>query len=412
MKKVYFKTFGCRTNKFDTEAMQTALKTHQNTNNIEEAAVIVVNSCTVTNGADSDVRNFIRKIKRNFPDKKIIFTGCGYEKNWQNLSQQNLIDKAFNPSFKTQIDAILTDEKLQEKSPKEFISGEFGLKKSFVKIQEGCDFDCSYCIIPSVRGRARSFARKDIVNQVQSLCAKGLSEIVLTGTNIGSYGKKTGDNLADLISELSQIEKLKRIRLGSIEPSQVNTKLIKSIKNGKGDRYLHVAIQHVDDYLLKLMKRKNRFEKDLELFLELSQNGFSIGTDFIVGFPYENDEIWQKSIEKINSLPLTHIHTFIYSKRENTVAANLKELVKGDIAKERQKELIEIINQKNLTFRQAIKEPLLVLIEKQTKQENTFVSNGYCQFYNKIEISSKTPLNNWELIKDIKINKEKSMAFL
>ncbi|WP_300674798.1 radical SAM protein, partial [Helicobacter sp. UBA3407] len=246
--KVYFKTFGCRTNLFDTQVMINALQDFTQTPYEEESDFVIVNSCAVTNGAESGARNYIHRLQNE--GKRIYFTGCGVQTQGQNLLDKGLVFGVFGHSHKENINAILKQKQsffLEDdlKSLDNKILGDFvGKSRAFIKIQEGCDFACSYCIIPSVRGKARSFPQEKIISQVEKLTQKGFDEFILTGTNIGSWGKEFGKDIANLIESLCAIPSLKRLRIGSLEPSQINTHFLEILQNPKIERHLHIALQH------------------------------------------------------------------------------------------------------------------------------------------------------------------------
>ena len=224
--RVYFKTFGCRTNIYDTELLKSYIKNYEIINDESLADIIVVNSCTVTNGADSGVRNYINSMRNS--GKKVVLTGCGAVSKGLELYKNSAIFGVLGASNKDKIDEMLSrNEPFYELGDLNFIdknivSNYENHTKAFIKIQEGCDFSCSYCIIPSVRGLSRSIDESVILNEARILANNGYSEIVLTGTNIGSYGKGSSTTLGKLLSNLGKINGIKRIRLGSIEPSQID----------------------------------------------------------------------------------------------------------------------------------------------------------------------------------------------
>ncbi|WP_298704456.1 radical SAM protein, partial [uncultured Campylobacter sp.] len=197
--KIYFKTFGCRTNIYDTQLIKSNLKSGEITHDEQGADVVVINSCTVTNGADADVRNYVNKMNRL--GKKILLTGCGAVSRGEELYKNGAVFGVFGMSQKEKIDEFLGSESKfydiggLDGVEKNLISDYEDHTKAFIKIQEGCDFNCSYCIIPSVRGRSRSSSEDAILKEAESLAANGFSEIVLTGTNIGSYGRTAGTSL-------------------------------------------------------------------------------------------------------------------------------------------------------------------------------------------------------------------------
>ncbi|MEY3090867.1 MAG: tRNA ((6)-L-threonylcarbamoyladenosine(37)-C(2))-methylthiotransferase MtaB, partial [Pseudomonadota bacterium] len=205
MQKVFFKTFGCRTNQFDTQVMISKLESFELTENENESDIIVVNSCTVTNGADSSVRNYIHAIQRKNPSAKVILAGCGAHSKGESLFEDKKVFGVMGHSEKEKINAVLQQqnpfyqigdlEHIDSTIVEEFV----GKSRAFIKIQEGCDFRCSYCIIPSVRGNARSHKEETILEQISRLAANGFGEFILTGTNVGSYGRDHGTSMAKLL---------------------------------------------------------------------------------------------------------------------------------------------------------------------------------------------------------------------
>jgi MiaB-like tRNA modifying enzyme len=415
VKKVFFKTFGCRTNQFDTQVMMSRLRDFALASSEEESDIVVVNSCTVTNGADASVRNYIASIKRRRPDVKVVLAGCGAHSKGEALFNDGKVFGVMGHSEKEKINEILRrPERFFEIGDLEHIDETVvdrfvGKSRAFIKIQEGCDFRCSYCIIPYVRGNARSHKEETILEQVRRLAANGFGEFILTGTNVGSYGKDRGTSLAELLKKLSFIRGVRRIRIGSLEPVQIDDAFKELLDEPWMARHLHIALQHTSDKMLEIMNRRNRFEEDLELFNTLSQKGYALGTDFIVGHPGEDEAAWKEAMARIELLPLTHIHAFTYSKRDGTPSAELKPDVRGDIAKARHKELTARIAEKNYAFRKAHSGELTVLLESGRDGRYT----GYDQYYNKVTVNSDEDLRaNWVMLNDIVVKKEGNYAEL
>jgi MiaB-like tRNA modifying enzyme len=387
-----------------------ALKDFEVTNSEPSADIIVVNSCTVTNGADSGVRNYISK--QNKDGKKIIFVGCGADTRGKELYEQKRVFGVLGHSEKSNINAALFSKEpfknigVLTHLDRSLVSTYHDKSKAFIKIQEGCNFSCSYCIIPHVRGRARSQSEDRIIEQVRILSQNGFSEFVLTGTNIGSYGKDNGTMLGRLLQKIGSVEGVKRVRMGSIEPVQIDESFKEILKESWLERHLHIALQHTNEEMLKIMRRRNSVKRDLELFLELSSLGFALGTDFITGHPGESEEIWQDAFFNFKKFPLTHLHAFCYSKRDGTHSALMKQTVNGKSAKKRLKELQAITMQNNLLFRQK-KAKLEVLIEE--KKDGFYT--GFDQFYNRIFITCKDDLvKKWVVIDDYEAKKEGNYA--
>ena len=414
MKKVYFKTFGCRTNQFDTQVMMSKLKDFELTMNEDDADVIMVNSCTVTNGADSSVRAYINGRNRKNPNAKVILAGCGSHSKGESLFADKKVFGVIGHSEKEKINDILkfNDKPFYQIGDLNHIDStiveEFiGKSRAFIKIQEGCNFRCSYCIIPSVRGDARSHKEEDILLQIQKLASNGFGEFILTGTNVGSYGEDQNSSMAKLLKKMSMIRGVRRIRIGSLEPIQIDDEFKELLSEPWMAKHLHIALQHTSDKMLKLMNRRNEFHSDRELLEEIASKGYGIGTDYIVGHPGEDTDEWREAIERLKSLPLTHVHAFSYSKRDNTPSALMRPEIKGNIAKERHRELTSIIKEKNYQFRKEHSKNLEVLIENGREG----IYHGYDQYFNKIEVRSDEDLSsNWITIREAMVDNDKNMA--
>ena len=415
MKKVFFKTFGCRTNQFDTQVMMSKLEAFELTQDENSSDIIVVNSCTVTNGADSSVRNYISSMKRKNPNARIILAGCGSHSKGEALFEDGKVFGVMGHSEKEKINEILKHETrfyqigdlehIDETIVEEFV----GKSRAFIKIQEGCDFRCSYCIIPAVRGDARSHREETVLEQVRKLAANGFGEFILTGTNVGSYGKDHGTSMAELLKKMSMIRGVRRIRIGSLEPIQIDDAFMELLDEPWMAKHLHIALQHTSDKMLELMNRRNRFESDIVLFNKIAERGYALGTDFIVGHPGEGKKEWQDAIDRVRELPLTHVHAFSYSKRDNTASATMKPDVRGNIAKERHRELTALVKAKNYAFRRSHNQNLEVLLE--TGKDGIF--HGFDQYFNKVEVASSEDLSsNWVLLNDVEVTPDGNRAKL
>ena len=410
MQKIFFKTFGCRTNIYDTELLKSYIKDYEITNDEESADIVVINSCTVTNSADSGVRNYINGVKRR--GAKVILTGCGAVSKGKELFASGIYG-VLGASKKSDLNELLKQEKpffeLGNLSSvdKNIVTNYENHTKAFIKIQEGCNFNCSYCIIPSVRGRARSMDEAMILKEARILAQNGYNELVLTGTNIGSYGKDTNSSLGKLLANLGKISGIRRIRLGSIEPSQIDESFREILKEEWLERHLHIALQHTSEAMLKIMRRRNNAFSDLELFNELSSLGFALGTDYIVGHPGESEEIWAEAVENFKKFPITHLHAFVYSPRRDTHSATLKSDVSGDVAKSRLKILQGIAFKNNENFRKKHNGTLKILVE----QKNGDFYEGFDQFYNKAKISSQKDITKeWLEVSEYEIKPDANYA--
>ena len=413
--KVFFKTFGCRTNVVDSQIMMSKLKDFDLTFNEKDANIVVINSCTVTNSADSTARNYINSLKKLPNNPRVIFTGCGVWTKGEGLFKENKIDALFGHSEKEKINTLLKQEE------RFFDAGDLkhlddtiieqmqGKSRAFIKIQEGCDFRCSYCIIPYVRGDARAYSEEKILEQISILASNGFGEFILTGTNLGSYGKGLAnkkDGLALLLKKISQIRGVRRIRLGSVEPIQITDEFKELLDEPWMAKQLHIALQHTTKEMLNIMNRRNKLDSDLELFNYIASKGYALGTDFIVGHPGESKEIWEEAIKNIEKFPLTHIHAFTYSKRDGTPSALMSGEVNGNVAKARLKELTSIIDEKNYNFRKN-RGSLEVLIEQ--NKNGKYI--GYDQYFNTIEVQSKSDIvGDWIFIEDYDVKRDITQA--
>lgn len=413
MKRVFFKTFGCRTNQFDTQVMMSKLKEFELSMNEKESDIVVVNSCTVTNGADSSVRHYINTVKRSNPNARVILAGCGSHSKGESLFTDEKVFGVMGHSEKEKINDILKkNDRFYEIGDLQHIDStvveEFvGKSRAFIKIQEGCDFHCSYCIIPSVRGNARSHKVETILSQIEKLAGNGFGEFILTGTNVGSYGKDHGNSMAGLLKQISRIRGVRRIRIGSLEPIQIDDEFKELLPEPWMAKHLHIALQHTSDVMLETMNRRNRFETDIKLFEEIASRGYALGTDYIVGHPGETDEVWKEAMERVRMLPLTHIHAFSYSKRDGTASAAMHPVIRGDVAKKRHRELSLLVKEKNYAFRQSHRDRLEVLLEN--GKEDLY--QGYDQYFNKVQIKSNQDLrNNWVFLNNVEVSREGNQA--
>ncbi len=413
MKRVFLKTFGCRTNIYDSQILAKNLKDFSLVKDEDEADIVVVNSCTVTNSADSSARSYINSLQKK--GKKVILAGCGAISKGESLFEQEKVFGVLGHSKKRDINELLKKEsRFFEKgdllSLDESIVEEFGSHtKAFIKIQEGCDFSCSYCIIPSVRGAARSQDEELILRQIEKLAANGYGEFVLTGTNIGSYGKDKNSSIAKLLKKISLIRGVRRIRLGSLEPVQIDDEFIELLEESWLEKHLHIALQHTSEKMLKIMRRRNNLVDDLELFNMIAQKGFAVGSDFIVGHPGESDQIWQEALENFKKFPITHLHAFSYSRREGTHSANMKDTINGNVAKQRLKEIEKIVKKNSFEFRKKHSHDLVVLIEERKGDFQI----GYDQFYNKTFVKSDLELEKeWVYLKKISAKEEGNFALM
>ncbi len=360
-------TLGCKVNKADTALMQQTL-TAQGYELVpfeQGADTYIINTCTVTAKSDFQSRQLVRRALRQNHRAQVVGTGCYAQTNPAELKQipgVSLIlgnrDKARVGEYLPLIVGAPSRRELsrQDAAPTQPHSLS-SYTRAFVKIQDGCNWACTYCIVPQARGKSRSLPLAEIVSQARQLVAQGYKELVLTGIHIGHYGLDLSpkNKLAQLLAALSRLEGLGRIRLSSLEPTEFSQALIKTIQeNDKICPHFHIPLQSADDGILKAMGRKYCFAQYQELILKLRDlfPRAALGSDVIVGFPGEDEDSFQTSYQRIAQLPLTYLHVFSYSKRPNTVAAKLPRQVSDREKKSRSLRLRELGKQKKLSFYQ------------------------------------------------------------
>lgn len=349
-------TFGCKVNQYESNMMKERMLSSNffYVENISEANIIVVNTCSVTNVADKKCLKMIRRIKREYPNSILVVAGCSSQ-NKQEIYENLDIDILIGNKDKSKIDILLKEYiKTHKKYVKfyndrkldfeDMLISDYNHIRAFIKIEDGCDNFCSYCIIPYVRGSVRSKNFETVIKEAKLLTQKGHKEIVLTGIHTGHY-MDNGYDLTDLINELSKIEDLLRIRISSIEITELNDKFLNMLStNKKVCDHLHIPLQAGSDEILKKMNRKydlKYYEEKIKK-IRMIRPDISITTDIIVGFPYETDKLFNETLEFSRKINFSKIHVFPYSIRLGTSAANMPNQVDESIKKERVKKLMDL----------------------------------------------------------------------
>ncbi len=374
-------TFGCKVNSYESEYMKQQLekRNYVYTDDRNVADVIIVNTCSVTNTADNKCKKMIRSIRRDNEKAILMVCGCASENHREDFLDLG-IDILIGNREKSKVVSLIEDYKISgEKYIKFYDSrsgnfedmriNDFSLTRAFVKIQDGCNNYCAYCIIPYVRGNIRSKDFNECVEEIKTLVDKGHKEIVFTGINTGAYGKETGKyDLTDLIREISKIEKLERIRVSSIEMTEITDKFINELKvNKKLCGHLHISLQSGSEKILKLMNRKYNKAEYLENINKIKEArpNINLTTDVIVGFPGETEEDFQECIEYCKQVGFSKIHVFPFSSREGTKAASMCNHISNDIKKERARRLIEIDKDLEIKYNESfIDKEVTVLVEE------------------------------------------------
>jgi threonylcarbamoyladenosine tRNA methylthiotransferase MtaB len=336
-------TLGCRTNQYESQAYRDQLGAIGWTEAKErqKASLCIVNTCTVTESADSSSRHQIRQLVRENPGARIIVTGCFAERKPGDVLTIEGVDLVVSNRDKEELVAkLFPQEEVPEFSIRQFEAH----TRAFVKVQDGCNSFCTYCIIPYVRGRSRCRPIEAVLKECETLISQGYKEIVITGINVGDY-EDSGKGLADLMAAVDRLPGLERLRLSSIDPDEVDDHLLDVIVNGKHTcQSMHIVLQSGSNAVLKRMNRKytkQMFFKTVERLKEASPD-FTFTTDLIVGFPGETEADFQDSLEVMQEVQFAKVHMFPYSKRERTRAALYKEQVPSDVIKERKRRVLEL----------------------------------------------------------------------
>ena len=377
MKKVAFKTLGCRLNLYETDsiASQFSLNDYEVVGFSEKADVYVVNTCTVTNQSDHKSRQEIKKARKRNPNAITLVTGCMATNYKEGLQSNSDIDYVVDNDHKTNVFAVIDSHlKGEIVSPDDFERDLFGYDsakntlhtRSFVKIQDGCNNFCTYCIIPKVRGRATSRPVEEVLKNIEEVVGFGFKEVVLTGVNLGTY--KSGDvDFERLVERILDIPGDFRVRISSIEPDGYSESFFRLFKNPKLTRHMHICLQSGSESVLKRMKRMYTAAEFSRLIksIKLNYPTFNVTTDIIVGFPGETEEEFNETLEMMKELEFGHVHTFKYSLRRNTRAEKLPDHLPDKIKSQRSEKVRKLAEEHRLKYRrQFVGKQQAVLVEK------------------------------------------------
>ncbi len=365
-KKIAFHTLGCKLNFAETSTISRSFpdeifeRVPANT----RADIYVINTCSVTDSADKKCRQAIKKFISLSPEAFIAVVGCYAQLKPQEISDIPGVDLVLGTNEKFDIPGYLNGSYLKQKaeihscdmSSSENFNPSFSLSdrtRSFLKVQDGCDYGCSYCTIPLARGRSRNPDIQTIIREAEQIAVRGIKEIVLTGVNVGDYGKSTGDSFSSLLQQLIKVQGIERYRISSIEPNLITDEIIGlASENEKILPHFHIPLQSGNNKILGLMRRRytrDVFASKVKNILEKMPYA-GIGADVIVGFPGESDSDFEDTYSFLESLPLSYLHVFSFSGRPGTIADNLPSKVSFKEKEARSKRLIRLSHEKNLTF--------------------------------------------------------------
>ncbi len=381
-------SLGCKVNIYESEYVINLLKNHdyQIVDFDDVADIYIINTCSVTNESDKKSRKIINQAKRKNKDAIVVVMGCYSQIRSEEVEADIVIGNKDKSHILDIIDEYLTNHKqikrVYDLSNQEFedmtITNFENHTRAFVKIQDGCNAYCSYCVIPYTRGGLRSKKMDKVIEEVSLLVKNGYKEIVLTGIHTGRYGIDINTNLETLLDELVKIEGLYRIRLSSIEINELTPHIIELIStNDKIAKHLHIPIQSGSDKILKSMNRRYNKEEFINKINELKKIKYiSLTTDLIVGFPGEGEEEFQETMDTLKEIGFTKIHTFPYSRRNGTPASTMSNQVEESIKKKRVREVINLSNNlENTYYNKFIDRVLDGLVEARRDEKFVLTSN-------------------------------------
>ncbi|MFO8234305.1 MAG: tRNA (N(6)-L-threonylcarbamoyladenosine(37)-C(2))-methylthiotransferase MtaB [Bacteroidales bacterium] len=411
-----FNTLGCKLNFAETSTISRSFtaKGFEQVDFNDVADIYVINTCSVTQKADKKSQQAVNKARKNNPNAKIIVVGCYAQLQPGKVADIPGVDLVLGSHEKFRITEFLHPlnehshkEKIfacgLEESEKYYPSYSFGDRtRSFLKIQDGCDYPCSYCTIPKARGKSRNPDIESIIRQAETIGNSGVKEIILTGVNIGDFGKSTGENFFDLIKKLEKVNNIDRFRISSIEPNLLSKEIIEFVASSeKFMPHFHIPLQSGSDEILAKMRRRYNtelFKNKIKTINEVLPHAF-IGVDLIVGFPGEKEALFRSTYRFLESLDVSYYHVFSFSARPDTSAEKMGGKIPGNIIHERSKQIQKLAEYKKLNFyKRFLGTHRDVLFEKVTKNNKIY---GFTDNYIKVETNYKKNLSGE--IKNIKL---------
>ncbi len=406
--KIAFYTFGCKLNFSEASSISSSFfdcDNYEIVNIYDQADIYVLNSCSVTANAEKKCIELIRRVRRQNSNAFIVVMGCFAQLKPDSIKSQYNVNIVLDNQNKYDLFDIIEKYRtgkepeinLFDKKEVDFISSYSGSDRTrvFFKIQDGCDYNCSYCIVPKARGRSRSDNIEKTIEKLNVLAENPVKELVLTGVNIGDFGKRHNESFFELLKEISKIDNIQRLRISSIEPDLLEDDIIKLVaESSKIMPHFHIPLQSGSDKVLKEMKRKydtRLFANKVYKIKELMPLA-CIAVDVIAGFPTETEDDFKKTVRFLENLPVSYLHVFKFSKRENTIAADMENVCKPYDKKIRSNTLKELSQNKLMAFYELNKcKEYDVLFEN--KASNGFIS-GYTPNYLKVKTPYKENLVN------------------
>lgn len=418
IKRLHFILCGCKVNQYETNGMVQIFKNagYEIVNFEDKADIYIINTCTVTNMSDRKSRQILRQAKKNNPNSIVVAVGCYVQVAKEEIEKIEEIDLCLGTNEKIEIldymekilnskiddtmknkDYVEINDVMQNKNYGDFGSVTYTEKtRAVIKVQDGCDRFCSYCIIPYARGRVRSRKPENVINEIKEIAQKGIKEVVVTGIHVASYGKDFKDKfeLIDLLEKINEIEGIERIRLGSIEPLLITEEFIKRItKLEKICHHFHLSLQSGCTQTLKRMNRRYSAEEFEEIVNSLrnAYNDVILTTDIIVGFPEETDEEFEITYNYLKNIKFYKMHIFKYSPRKGTKAAIMKGQIAGNIKELRSKRLLELSDLNEIEY---LKSYLGKEVEVLFEEFDGEYYKGHTANYIMVKTKSKEDLSN------------------
>ena len=420
MKTVAFITLGCKVNQYETNAMSQKLieEGYKIVEHTQKADIYIINTCTVTNMSDRKSRQMIRRAKEINPEATIIAVGCYVQVAKKEIENIKEIDLALGNEEK--VDIVKYCNEIIQKNKKEEITdvmqsrkfAEFGetsyteKTRAVIKVQDGCDRFCSYCIIPYARGRVRSREPEHIIKEIKQIANEGIKEVVITGIHIASYGKdfKKDYKLIDLLEEINKIDGIERIRLGSIEPLLITEEFVQRlVKLEKICEQFHLSLQSGCDETLKRMNRRYTTQQFEEIVKRLRKayDNVNLTTDIIVGFPGETEEEFAKTYKFLEKIKFYKMHIFKYSPRKGTRAEQMPQQIEPQLKEERSKKLIELSDKNEKEYNSKYVGKRVEVLWEEQKNE---IYKGHTKNYVLVEMEAKPSENKENVIESVQIS--------
>jgi len=394
---IHLKALGCRLNEAELEQWSRDFtgEGHSIVVNADEADVVVVNTCAVTTEATKKSRKLMNRLHRENPQSKVVVSGCYATLEEQQVAMRAGVDLVVNNADKDQLPRKVMDEFSDNTMPLNAMEPDQsslflrGKHRAFIKIQDGCRYRCTFCIVTVARGAERSRSLVEIVNEVNNLHQQGIQEIVLTGVHVGGYGSDIGSSLYQLVNTLLRDTEIPRIRFASVEPWDLPDDFFALFENKRLMPHMHLPLQSGADSVLRRMSRRCKIG-DFSQLVEQARSAipdFNVTTDIIVGFPGETDEEWEMTMKNVEAIGFGHIHIFSYSPREGTKAARLDNPVEDAVKKFRSSQLHKLADSLKQNFHEKLlTRKIDVLWEGQKKDENgRLIYTGYTPNFCKVE---------------------------